>query len=49
MSIALDPASHPVRLFVRGEQSRCVLGVELVTGDEVFRNVPGLVVAGAAP
>ena len=26
-----------------------VLGVELVTGDEVFRNVPGLVVVGAAP
>ena len=26
-----------------------VLGIELVTGDEVFGNVPGLVVAGASP
>ena len=26
-----------------------VLGIELVTGDEVFRNVAGLVVAGASP
>jgi len=26
-----------------------VLGIELVTGDEVFRNVPGLVVASAPP
>lgn len=26
-----------------------VLGVELITGDEVFRNVPGLAVAGASP
>ena len=26
-----------------------VLGIELISGDEVFRNVPGLVVAGASP
>ncbi len=26
-----------------------VLGIELVTGDDVFRRVPGLVVAGASP
>lgn len=26
-----------------------ILGIELVTGDEVFRNVPGLVLAAASP
>ena len=26
-----------------------ILGIELVTGDEVFRNVPGLVLARASP